>query len=305
MLVKKKRDWWLWLIIFFILCKFSFYLRDTYDRKMYFHVAGLRSTAESLSQFALLWAANCGAFRCCLHRKQNEENPALFFFWFFCGSVQHCWNERRLLNHIGGMREHERGAFWCRGWIISAGLERPQCAFDHTAAAFKPVSGWHLNIWGIQIKKRSSKNSSTLNKPFSGAVANIFSFFFYFFPQIFFSAEIWVFLIETLRSLDINISSDGCSYCFLQSNNNPPKCCCLLCSSFYLSAHRVGSSRCKVFFLFCICTRCVTKMWEWNGALSQHRWDYTYCMLLFPDSRLQSFFLTSLVGFSLPVFVFP
>lgn len=69
---------------FFILCKFSFYLRDTYDRKMYFHAAGLRSTAESPSQFALLRAANCGAFCCCLCRKQNE----FVFFAALCSSVE-------------------------------------------------------------------------------------------------------------------------------------------------------------------------------------------------------------------------
>lgn len=183
---------------------------------------------------------------------------------------------------LGGMRKRKKGAFWWRHWIISAGLKQPPCVFWSHCCCLQTRVGvmGQPEYLRNPNEKRSDKNYATFKKPFSGAVANIFSFFFYFFPQIFFSAESRVFLIETLRSLDNGISSDGCCYCFVQSNKNPP----FICLRTEWEAHAA-----KCFFFFCICTCCVMKMWEWNGALSQHRWDYSYCMLLFPGSRLQSF----------------
>lgn len=136
---------------------------------------------------------------------------------------------------LGGMRERKKGAFW---W-----LERPRC-WSHCCCLQTRV-----RVMGQpEYLRNPNKKKGPVRIP--QLLINHLAAPLQIFLQIFFSAEIRVFLLETLRSLDNNISSDGCCYCFLQSNKNPPKCCCLLCSSFYLSPHRVGSSRCKVFFLF-------------------------------------------------------
>lgn len=60
----------------------------------------------------------------------------------------------------------------------------------------------------------------------------------------------------------------------------------------YFSQPRVGGSHHKCFpcKVVCVCTCCVTdrKMWEWNGAPSQHCWDYIYfcCSMVAGSSAL-------------------
>lgn len=190
--------------------------------------------------------------------------------------------------HVAGLRstvESKKGAFWCRGWIITVCsvllitllLPSDPCRGD----------GTNLNI------------SSTFNKPFSGAAARFSSNIFLGGDS---SVSHWGVALAQQQS-----AATAAVIAFCRAIRTLPSAVVFFALPFIClrTEWEACAAKCFFFFFFCIRTRCVTKMWEWNGALSQHHWDYTYCMLLFPSSRVQSFFLTSLVGFSLPVFVFP